>query len=84
MEISYGNEIATAFWKPFPDSVIDDLVKKADIFTCAGGFVIEDPLLAPYLDRTDGAMDRLLLRWVLVHGVLACGPYGPVWARMGR
>ena len=26
---------------------------------------------------------RLLLRWVLVHGVLAWGPYGPIWAHMG-
>ena len=26
---------------------------------------------------------RLLLRWVLVHGVLAWGPYGPMWAHVG-
>ena len=26
---------------------------------------------------------RLLLRWVLVNGVLAWGPYGPLWTLMG-
>lgn len=54
-----GNENATVFWKPFPDTVIDGLVAKGDIFTCAGGFVVEDPSLAAYLDKTDGAMEAI-------------------------
>ncbi|CAE7421552.1 Dnajc2 [Symbiodinium necroappetens] len=38
-----------AFWKIFPDEVVDALIKKGDLFTCAGGVVVEDELLQPYL-----------------------------------
>lgn len=54
-----GVNTASAYWKPFPDAVIDGLVKKGDIFTCAGGFVVEDPELGSYLDRTEGTMDAI-------------------------
>jgi pseudouridine-5'-monophosphatase len=54
-----GVNKATVYWKPFPDAVIDNLVKKGDIFTCAGGFVVEDPELSSYLDRTEGTIDAI-------------------------
>jgi len=54
-----GVEEATAFWRPFPESVVEHLIKKADVFTCAGGFVVEDEELAKYLDRIDGASDAI-------------------------
>jgi septum formation protein len=38
---------------PFPDSSIDGLIAKGEIFTCSGGFVCEDPLLAPYIHIQD-------------------------------
>jgi len=48
---------ATVYWKPFPDSVVDHLVSKGDVFTTAGGFVVEDPELQPYRDRLEGTID---------------------------
>lgn len=52
-------DTSTVFWKPFPDSVIEHLVTKREIFTCSGGFVVEDPELKQYLDRIDGTTDSV-------------------------
>merc|ERR1712110_177743 len=46
---------ASLFWRHFPDSVIDHLLTKAEIFTCAGGFTVEDPELSTYVERMDDA-----------------------------
>jgi len=54
-----GVECATVYWRPFPDSVVDHLVKKGEIFTSAGGFIIEDPELAAYLERVEGSTDAV-------------------------
>lgn len=52
-------DIATAFWKPFPDSVIEHLIAKGEIFTSAGGFTIEDEQLSKYVDRIEGTQDAI-------------------------
>eukprot|EP00930_Biecheleria_cincta_P007299 TRINITY_DN108505_c0_g1_i1.p1 TRINITY_DN108505_c0_g1~~TRINITY_DN108505_c0_g1_i1.p1 ORF type:complete len:499 (-),score=104.43 TRINITY_DN108505_c0_g1_i1:62-1558(-) len=52
-------DVSSLFWKPFPDEVVEQLIKKGDIFTCAGGFTVEAPELRPYLDRTDGSLDSI-------------------------
>merc|ERR1712046_240850 len=54
-----GVDIATVFWKPFPDSVVDHLVHKGDIYTCAGGFTVEDEQLAAYIDHYEGTLDSI-------------------------
>ncbi|OLP92774.1 (DL)-glycerol-3-phosphatase 1 [Symbiodinium microadriaticum] len=48
-----------AFWKIFPDEVVDALIKKGDLFTCAGGVVVEDELLQPYLRCIEGTEDSV-------------------------
>eukprot|EP00933_Yihiella_yeosuensis_P014643 TRINITY_DN13046_c1_g2_i1.p1 TRINITY_DN13046_c1_g2~~TRINITY_DN13046_c1_g2_i1.p1 ORF type:complete len:501 (+),score=84.68 TRINITY_DN13046_c1_g2_i1:20-1522(+) len=54
-----GTDIATVFWKPFPDSVVDHLVGKKDIYTCAGGLQVEDPEMSKYIDRMEGTQDSI-------------------------
>jgi len=53
-------DIATLYWRPFPDSVVDHLLTNGEIFTCAGAFNVEDPELRPYLDRTEGSIDSIV------------------------
>mmetsp|Transcript_1214 Transcript_1214/g.2765 ORF Transcript_1214/g.2765 Transcript_1214/m.2765 type:complete len:434 (+) Transcript_1214:14-1315(+) len=48
-----------ALWKNFPDEVVDALIKKGDLFTCAGGVVVEDELLQPYLRCIEGTEDSV-------------------------
>eukprot|EP00448_Togula_jolla_P027358 CAMPEP_0170648820 /NCGR_PEP_ID=MMETSP0224-20130122/44941_1 /TAXON_ID=285029 /ORGANISM="Togula jolla, Strain CCCM 725" /LENGTH=424 /DNA_ID=CAMNT_0010980377 /DNA_START=67 /DNA_END=1338 /DNA_ORIENTATION=- len=52
-------DIASAFFKPFPDSVVESLIKKGEIFTCAGGFAVDSEEMSPYLDRTEGTVDSI-------------------------
>mmetsp|Transcript_43399 Transcript_43399/g.92953 ORF Transcript_43399/g.92953 Transcript_43399/m.92953 type:complete len:424 (-) Transcript_43399:116-1387(-) len=54
-----GCECATAFWKPFPDSVVEKLLAEKEIFSTAGGFMLEDPTLKPYVDRVEGSSDAI-------------------------
>jgi septum formation protein len=34
-----------------PDEVVTAVIAKGDILQCAGGFMIDKPLLFPYLER---------------------------------
>eukprot|EP00164_Ancoracysta_twista_P014288 GFYU01023228.1.p1 GENE.GFYU01023228.1~~GFYU01023228.1.p1 ORF type:complete len:220 (-),score=53.51 GFYU01023228.1:367-990(-) len=64
-----GIDVATVeFSKDMPDSVIESLIKKGDVMSCAGGFTVEDPILAPYvtivrssIDSVQGLPKQLLL-----------------------
>ncbi|KAI8834788.1 inosine triphosphate pyrophosphatase-like protein [Chytriomyces cf. hyalinus JEL632] len=47
-------DIAKQHFKFIPDDVIDALVALGRVYSCAGGFTIEDPLLVPYLGDTEG------------------------------
>lgn len=54
-----GVDGAKIYFKPLPESVIDALIADGDVFTKAGGFAAEDPLLAPYVDRIEGTLDSI-------------------------
>ena len=53
-------DIARQYFKPIPDEIVDALLRKGDIMHCAGGFMIDDPLLEPYLDRREGDEDSIM------------------------
>lgn len=55
-----GVDIAKTFFKPLPDDVITQAIESGLAMTVAGGFVIEDPLFAPYVDHLEGAADSVL------------------------
>jgi septum formation protein len=55
-----GLDIARVYFKPIPDSVIQQLIDEGNIMWAAGGFIIEDPLLLPYIDRIEGTKESVM------------------------
>jgi len=55
-----GVDTATIHIKPIPDDIIQKLIDEGDILHCAGGLMIEHPLVEPYIERIDGAFDSVL------------------------
>jgi septum formation protein len=35
------------------------MVDQGDLFYCAGALMVEDPLLAPFIERIEGSMDSV-------------------------
>ena len=54
-----GVDIAVQHFKNVPDDVAYSLIAKADIMHCAGSFVVEDPLMLPFLGERKGAIDSI-------------------------
>ncbi len=50
----FGTDIATVFFFPIPDEVIDAYIQTGDAFVQAGGFDHNHELLKPYVKRIDG------------------------------
>ncbi len=53
------NDINTVYFRSFPDNVIEQLIAQGNIFSQAGAFSIEDPLIAPYVERIVGTLDSV-------------------------
>eukprot|EP00762_Andalucia_godoyi_P000661 ANDGO_05346.mRNA.1 Maf-like protein DDB_G0281937 len=51
--------ISTIHFEPFGTEVDDQLVAEGDIYTCAGGFICEHPLLNPRIAKLEGSMDSI-------------------------
>ncbi len=54
-----GVDIARVYFKPIPQAVIDELIKERKVMHAAGGFIIEHPLLKPYVERIEGDPDSV-------------------------
>jgi septum formation protein len=54
-----GTDVALQYFKPVPDRVADALIAKGDIMHCAGSFVVEDPLMIPYLEKRVGEVESV-------------------------
>jgi hypothetical protein len=50
-------DIAKQHFGHIPEAVIDALIDKGDVLYSAGGFTVEDPLLAPFLGERVGTED---------------------------
>lgn len=55
-----GVDIATVFFKHIPDSVIQAMLVKGDIMFGAGGLIVEETLIEPYIERIEGDMDSVI------------------------
>jgi septum formation protein len=55
-----GVDVATIHWQTISNDIIETVVNKGDIFTSAGGFRIEDPLLSPLIAQMDGSVDSIM------------------------
>eukprot|EP00924_Labyrinthula_sp_SR-Ha-C_P013402 augustus_masked-scaffold_5-processed-gene-1.4-mRNA-1 protein AED:0.27 eAED:0.31 QI:0/-1/0/1/-1/1/1/0/215 len=53
-------DVANVFLKEIPDGVVQGLVEKKDIFTCAGSLVHEDELMLPYITKTEGELETVM------------------------
>lgn len=52
-----GVDRAKVFYKPSLVTVIDALITKGDVMTCAGALQTEDDLMLAHMERLEGAMD---------------------------
>ena len=43
-----------------PEEVIQQMVEEGTVMKCAGGLMIENPLLEPFITRFDGAKDAIM------------------------
>ncbi|EER18507.1 maf protein, putative [Perkinsus marinus ATCC 50983] len=58
---AYGNHQATVRFAPIPPSVVDRLVEPGHpIYTCSGGFSIDDPIMGQYCISVDGGVDAVM------------------------
>ena len=46
-------------FKPIPEEVIEQLVEEGEIFQCAGGLMIEHPLITPLILSMAGSEDAI-------------------------
>ena len=42
------------------DEVIDKLISEGIVFHCAGGLMIENPLILPFLQRVEGSEESVM------------------------
>jgi septum formation protein len=45
---------------PLPDATIDALLAEGQVMWCAGGLMIEHPLVAPLITRIEGTPDAVM------------------------
>ncbi len=53
------NDENTVHFRSFPDDVIEQLIAQGNIFSQAGAFSLEDPLIAPYVASIEGTIDSV-------------------------
>lgn len=53
-------DIATIHISEIPGTVIEQLVQEGTVFKCAGGLMIEHPLVSPLITKIDGTTDSVM------------------------
>lgn len=53
------NDVSTVYFRPFPGEVIEKLIEEGNIFSQAGAFSTEDPLVKPLVERIEGTVDSV-------------------------
>lgn len=67
-----GIDRARVFYKPLLTTVIDKLIAKGDIMTCAGAFQAEDQMMLAHMDKIEGELDSFAgMPIVLVKGLFS-------------
>lgn len=55
-----GVETATITFRPLSEDVISQLIKGGEVFYCAGGLMIEHPLVQPFIVSVEGSMQSVM------------------------
>lgn len=63
-DASSGQQWETVFkarvhFLPIPEDTVDELVREGEIFYCAGGLMVEHPLVQPHIRSMEGSMDSV-------------------------
>lgn len=51
---------AKVYLKPLPEDFIEQYVQSGEALKGAGGFMIQNPIFAPYIERVEGSFDALV------------------------
>lgn len=54
-----GVDVAKQWFESIPDGVALAVIAKGDVMGCAGSFVVEEPLLAPFIGKREGEMESV-------------------------
>ena len=57
--VSHGQN-AKIFFKPIPESAIEEHIKSGAAMRGSGGFILQDPVLAPFIDHIEGSWESAL------------------------
>ncbi len=55
-----GVDTAHIHMEPLPARSVDALIAEGEVFWCAGGLMIEHPLVAPHITRIEGTEDSVM------------------------
>lgn len=55
-----GVDIGKVYFSPIPESVIEKLILKGDVFDAAGSFMVEEPILKNYIKRIEGEWESVM------------------------
>ena len=58
--MAFDVDIAKQYFDSIPESVIMDLIQEGDVMHCCGGFLIDSPLIQPYLKSREGTQDSIM------------------------
>lgn len=53
-------EVCTIHMNDMPDDVIDKLIAEGDVMWCAGGLMVEHPLVVPYITSIEGTQEAVM------------------------
>ncbi len=53
-------DLAEVHFGAIPEGVVEALVAEGGVFYCAGGLMVEHPLVAPHVARLEGGMDSVM------------------------
>lgn len=67
-------DICRLHMDPVPERIIDELIEEGGVFACAGGLMVEHPLVQPYVTQIEGTTEGImgLSKEAFVRVVLAC------------
>jgi len=51
---------AWQLFKRVPKEIVDKLVERKEVFSCCGGLIISDPIIYPYLEKSNSSRDEIL------------------------
>ena len=47
-------------FKEIPEDTINTLIQEGDVYWCAGGLMVEHPLVAPHVVKMEGGLDSVM------------------------